>query len=72
MADSNTPHANPRRKEYVPLVNRSEDVPPPTLVVVMGPQGCGKSTLIRSLVKYYTGQSISDVLGPVTVGGGVL
>jgi len=35
--------------------------------VVVGPKGCGKSTLIRSLVKYYTGQALSDVLGPVTV-----
>ena len=27
------------------------------MVAVMGPKGCGKSTLIRSLVKSYTGQS---------------
>lgn len=51
------------RKEHVPLVDRTEALPPPSLVVVMGPKGCGKSTLIRSLVKYYTRQNLSDVLG---------
>lgn len=40
-------------------MDRSEELPPPALVVVMGPKGCGKSTLIRSLVKYYTGQNLS-------------
>ena len=49
----------PNRKEHVPLVDRTEELPPPALVVVMGPKGCGKSTLIRSLVKYYTGQNLS-------------
>lgn len=55
------------RKEYVPQENRAEDLPPPPLVVVMGPPQSGKSTLIRSLIKYYTGQNISEVLGPITV-----
>lgn len=35
------------RKEYVPQANRAEDVPPPISVVVMGPPGSGKSTVIR-------------------------
>ena len=45
------------RKLHVPLVNREaalnpeRDYPPPPNVVVMGPPGCGKTTLIRSLVK---------------------
>lgn len=56
-----------RRKEYVPLVDRAEELPPPAMIVVMGPKGCGKSTLIRSLVKYYTGHNVSDVRGPITV-----
>ena len=39
------------QKEVVPAVDRTEAVPPPCMVAVMGPKGCGKSTLIRSLVK---------------------
>lgn len=35
------------RKEYVPQVARAQDVPPPISVVVMGPPGSGKSTVIR-------------------------
>ena len=66
------------RKLHVPLVNRAAaldprcDRPPPTNVVVMGPPGCGKTTLIRSLVKKYTRQNLRDVLGPCTVVSGKL
>lgn len=35
------------RKEYVPQDNRAEELPPPISVVVMGPPGSGKSTVIR-------------------------
>lgn len=56
-----------QKKEVVPLVDRAEDLPPPALVVVMGPPGCGKSTMIRSLVKIFTNQNMTDILGPVTV-----
>lgn len=55
------------RKEYVPQDNRGEDVPPPISVVVMGPPGSGKSTVIRSLVKRYTRHNMVEVKGPVTV-----
>lgn len=57
------------RKHHVSLVNRglALDRPPPSNVVVMGPPGCGKTTLIRSLVKKYTKQNLRDVLGPCTV-----
>jgi ribosome biogenesis protein BMS1 len=55
------------RKEYVPMVDRTEEIPPPICVVVMGPSGSGKSTLIRSLVKKYTQQNLSDIKGPITV-----
>lgn len=56
-----------QKKELIPLINREEELPPPALVVVMGPKGVGKSTLIRSLVKIYTGQNLSDTVGPITV-----
>lgn len=59
-----------QKKEVVPLVNRTEDLPPPVVVVVVGPRGVGKSSLIRSLVKLYTGQNIVDIKGPVTVVAG--
>eukprot|EP00977_Amphora_coffeiformis_P023942 scaffold14763_cov137-Amphora_coffeaeformis.AAC.4 len=59
-----------QKKEYVPLQDRRTAVvheTPPPLVVVMGPKGVGKSTLIRSLVKLYTQQNLTTVTGPITV-----
>lgn len=58
------------KKEYVPLENRAEELPPPACVVVAGPPRVGKSTLIRSLVKMYTGQNLTDTTGPITVVAG--
>ena len=59
-----------QKKEVVPLINRAEELPPPFVVVVCGPRGVGKSTLIRSMVKLYTGQNMTDIKGPVTVVAG--
>lgn len=59
-----------QKKEYVPLNDRRATSPnetPPPLVVVMGPSGVGKSTLIRTLVKYYTNHTLTTITGPVTV-----
>ena len=59
-----------QKKEYVPLHDRRTDdinETPPSLVVVMGPPGVGKSTLIRSLVKMYTNHNLTTVTGPITV-----
>jgi ABC-type phosphate transport system ATPase subunit len=33
----------------------------------MGPPKCGKSTLIRSLVKVYTNHNLTEIVGPITV-----
>jgi ribosome biogenesis protein BMS1 len=59
-----------QKKELVPLINRAEELPPPIVIVVAGPRGVGKSTMIRSLVKLYTGQNMTDIKGPVTVVAG--
>jgi ribosome biogenesis protein BMS1 len=59
-----------QKKEYVPLADRRTDVShetPPSVVVVMGPSGVGKSTLIRSLVKLYSNHNLTTVTGPITV-----
>lgn len=59
-----------QKKEYVPLNNRraaDANEAPPALVVVMGPAGVGKSTLIRSLVKLYTNHNLTTITGPITV-----
>jgi ribosome biogenesis protein BMS1 len=60
-----------QKKELVPLVDRTEEQPPPALVAVMGPQGCGKSTLIRSLVKIWTGQNLNTTAGPINLIAGL-
>lgn len=51
----------------MPAVERPVDEPPPFTVVVHGPPGVGKSTLIKCLIKHFTRQDIRDVKGPVTV-----
>lgn len=59
-----------QKKEYVPQKDRRAADPndqPPALVVVMGPSGVGKSTLIRSLVKMYTNHNLTTITGPITV-----
>lgn len=39
------------------------DDEPPKLVVIQGPPGSGKTTLIKSLVRHYTKQTIVDPKG---------
>jgi len=62
-----------QKKEVIPLSNRANEVDeqPPVIVVVMGPKGCGKSTLIRSLVKMFTSQNLTDTKGPITCVAGL-
>ena len=49
------------------MVDYTSAEPPPYFVLVHGPPGVGKSTLIRCLIKHYTRQGVSDIRGPVTV-----
>ncbi len=58
------------KRHHVPSVDRTPLEPPPICVAVVGPPKVGKSTLILSLVKNYTRQSISLINGPITVVSG--
>jgi ribosome biogenesis protein BMS1 len=51
----------------VPQVDRIPDEPPPRLVTIVGPPGVGKTTLLKSLVKRYAKETLSDPQGPITV-----
>lgn len=39
----------------------------PLIIVVHGPRGVGKSSVIRCLINHYTRQDIEKIIGPVTV-----
>ena len=54
----------------VPMVEKDSDEPPPFLVLVHGPPGVGKTTLVKNLVKHYTRQNLGEVKGPVTLVSG--
>ena len=58
----------------IPKVDKSlvpsSELQPPTLVAVVGPEGCGKSTFIQSFVKACVGKSLARVYGPVTFTNG--
>ena len=60
------------KKHHIPVVDRRPREPPPAIVMVAGPPRVGKSTLISSLIKNYTRQSVVDVKGPVTIVSGKL
>ncbi|KAF7507551.1 hypothetical protein GJ744_010342 [Endocarpon pusillum] len=55
------------KRFHVPLVDRLPEEAPPIVVAVVGPPGVGKTTLIKSLVKRYTKQTLSHPTGPLTV-----
>ncbi|KAG2060666.1 DUF663-domain-containing protein [Suillus hirtellus] len=56
---------------HVPLVNRTpDDEPPPVIIAIVGPPGVGKTTLLKSLVRRYAKQTLSEAKGPITVVAG--
>lgn len=60
-----------QQRLHVPMVNRTPDTePPPVIIAIVGPQGVGKSTLMRSLIRRYTKHTVANIAGPVTVVAG--
>ncbi|KAG9315546.1 hypothetical protein JVU11DRAFT_3167 [Chiua virens] len=56
---------------HVPLVDRTpDDTPPPVIVAIVGPPGVGKTTLLKSLVRRYSKQTLQEANGPITVVAG--
>ena len=60
-------HDVKEKRLHVPLVDRLPEEAPPLVVGVVGPPGVGKTTLIKSLVRRYTKQTISQPTGPITI-----
>ena len=58
------------KKHHLPVMDQTPLEPPPIVVFVVGPPRIGKCTLISSLVKTYSRQTLTDVKGPVTVVSG--
>ena len=55
------------RRLHVPQVDRLPEEAPPIVTAVVGPPGVGKTTLIKSLIKRYSKQTLSHPVGPLTV-----
>ncbi|KAL9647211.1 hypothetical protein ABK040_012563 [Willaertia magna] len=54
-------------KLHAPIKKRVYGEPPPKLVAIVGPPNSGKTTLTKSLIKFYTKQSVTEITGPITV-----
>lgn len=54
------------KKYHIPQVDRTPVEPPPVVVSVIGPSKVGKSTLIRNLVRHFTGKNVNEIRGPIT------
>lgn len=70
MLCNNLSRAHNQCLSAVPVVDTTPEEPPPFVVVVHGPPGVGKTTLIKNLIKHYVNQNLSEVKGPITVVSG--
>ncbi|CAO1628909.1 unnamed protein product [Parajaminaea phylloscopi] len=60
-----------QKRLHVPQISRThEDEAPPVIIAIVGPQGVGKTTLMRSLIRRFTKHTLKDIRGPVTVVSG--
>lgn len=55
------------KRLHVPQVDRLPEEAPPIITAVVGPPGVGKTTLIKSLIRRYSKQTLSNLVGPLTV-----
>jgi len=55
------------KKQHIPVVDQTPDVPPPVLIAVVGPPKVGKTTLIKNLIKSFTRTNVTEIKGPITI-----
>ncbi|XP_034481743.1 ribosome biogenesis protein BMS1 homolog [Drosophila innubila] len=55
------------KKQHIPVVDQTPDVPPPVLIAIVGPPKVGKTTLIKDLIKSFTRTNVTDIKGPITI-----
>lgn len=55
------------KKLRVQKVYKEGNKSSPLIVVIQGAKGVGKSTLLKSLIKYYVGITINNIKGPISI-----
>ena len=66
--DENMNEENPKEQKKDNKVKYYTEIDePPLIIMVQGGHSSGKTTLIKSLVKYYTNQNITSFKGSITV-----
>lgn len=55
------------KKQHIPVVDQTPDIPPPVLIAIVGPPKVGKTTLIKDLIKSFTRTNVTDIKGPITI-----